>query len=350
MPKQKMFTPEAEFILALSRTTMAQQGSERLRLLEQPSLDWEKIISLSLSHGTAALVYRQINSCDFLAQRVPAEALTKLKNYYYANLARTLKLWQEFCCIDANFKKHNLGLIPLKGIILGNLVYRNPALRPIFADIDLLVRKNDLSRASALLAEMGFAPSLAPHIDYQKMFKKGTLLVDLHWGIVVPWLSRVNPETLWQRSRIQTLEHRQIRALSLEDMLLTLPLQMRYDFPFIKLLRFCDINEILSWEKSSLDWDYLIKGSRQYCLRGILLFSLFICQALFGSCLPRHLLQELCAGSPKRKTLLMFLKKMLAAVMDPDLQFRKGRSLNYLLKSFLIDHPADYFKIIWHKF
>ena len=344
-----MFTPEAKFILYCSRTTIDQETLRQLGFISKLNLNWKKIISLSLDHGTAALIYQNVSKVDFLRQIAPPEALLELKNYYRANLVRTLKLWHVFCIINDNFVNHGIKLIPLKGIVLGNLVYHNPALRPIFSDIDILLNKKDVAPASILLRKMGYnyIPYNATH---EESFKNDTAIIDIHWDIAAPWLSKIKISHLWERVVYLQFDNHKFKTLSFEDMLLTLPLQIRCDFPGVRLIRCCDIHELLWQHKDSLDWDYILKAGREYRLSGSLLFALLLSKSLFSSPVPEEAIRKLVSYSAKRMLLSFIILKKVDSLFNEDLKFRKWYFRKYFLKFIMIDSLLDYFNIPTHKF
>jgi hypothetical protein len=73
----------------------------------------------------------------------------------------------------------------LKGPALAHTVYQEPCLRP-FGDLDLLVRSQDYSRASALLTRMGHARSRPePRPGWEARFGKASVHVDPDDGIEI---------------------------------------------------------------------------------------------------------------------------------------------------------------------
>jgi hypothetical protein len=343
-----MFTPEAEFVLGCSRTRLNAAALARLKALSEQGINWEAVVSIATAQGTAALVYHAIQKTDSLNSLAPAEVIAKLKNYYYSHLGRNLRLWKEFSAIQDCLRVNNIEVIPLKGIILGNLLYRNPALRPIFADIDILVRPEDAMPASRLLEELGYGAA-GPCADYQKMFRKGPVLLDLHWNFLLSWLDRIDMPLVWQRARQTAVSGRQVKTLSSEDTLLTLSLQVRYDLPRIRLIRFCDINELLCADNSHLDWDYVIRAARDWQISGPLLFCLAICKKLFGTNVNGGILKTLSRHSWKKKALLFISQKAPLQILNKSLSFREGNLRKRLIKFLLIDNPADCLNIIRHQ-
>ena len=332
-----MLSPEIKFLLLSSRTSLDENSVAGLLDLSTGGLDWEKILSLSIYHGTAPLIYHSIAASIPLKKAVPEKSLETLKNYYYATLYRTLKLWKEFCDIHDSFKNLRIEIIPLKGIILGNTLYHNPALRSIFADIDILVRQNDIGKAILAMKEIGYIQT-SYNPSHMYTFRKGQYLVELHWLFLPSGLNRINTEELWERAKKVTVDNRNLAVLSWEDTLLTLSLQIRHDWPNIKLFRFCDINEILTQHKDALDWEYLARASKKSCIKNTVGFAIYAAGVLFNNGLPKQAHNLFHANSFRYNTLLSHLENCLT----PGKQKLFHRQVSRWHKILFIDNPVDW--------
>jgi Uncharacterised nucleotidyltransferase len=86
---------------------------------------------------------------------LPLAFRSALTYQYEMNARRVARLSQEFADIVAQFDHAQIALIPLKGIVLLQSYYRDPAMRPL-ADIDLMIHSEDLGEAQASLARLGY--------------------------------------------------------------------------------------------------------------------------------------------------------------------------------------------------
>jgi hypothetical protein len=333
-----MLPPELRFLLLSSRTTLDEADTAALLNLCAGGLNWNNVLSLSLYHGTAPLAYHAITASETLKKAVPEEILGTLKNYYYANLTRTLKLWKEFCDMHDNFKARGIPFMPLKGIVLGNTLYHNPALRSIFADIDILIRKNDAAAASMAIKELGYNKASFSPAGHIGVFRKGQFMVELHYQFFPPGLNKIDTETLWERSRDVIIDSRGFRVLSWEDNLLTLTLQIRHDWPEIKIFRFCDINEILAQHKDALDWEYLVRAGKKNQIKNTLGFAIYAATVLLNNKLPRQFTRNLLNNSLRYGILLSHLENHLT----PDKQKPFSGQVSRWYKTLLIDNPVSW--------
>lgn len=106
-------------------------------------------------------------------------------------------------------------VMPLKGPMLAEALYGDPALRPS-NDLDLLVRKEDFSHAEALLLNQGFEAEEDTD-DYHRVFQRGNLTVELHYDLASPRGLRFDVGEVWSRSTQTEYRFHPVRTMSAED-------------------------------------------------------------------------------------------------------------------------------------
>ncbi|MCU0666409.1 MAG: nucleotidyltransferase family protein [Candidatus Omnitrophica bacterium] len=328
-----MFEPEFKLLLSLSRTAIDQNVVAKILEKYGKALDWDKFVSLSITNGITALTYHALSSLE-KNDTIPKEIIDRLQEYYYCGLGRNLKLWKEFSIIHEEFLRNNIQIIPLKGIILGNTLYYNPALRGIMADIDFLIQEQNINSACLIMEQLGYIrdPYQPGHIY---TFRKTGLMIEMHWNFLPPNLSTIDMEIIWKNSKEAVIDNRKVTILSWEDTLLTLPLQVRFDWPQVKLFRFCDINEIILQHGDRLNWKYIARQARKWQILGPLVFSLYCCETLFNTKLTKQLKQELP---------LSRLNKILFYLFKNGIN--KTAPFNSWAKWLILIHPKDYFRIL----
>ena len=77
-------------------------------------------------------------------------------NRTFENRAYNILALSELDGILGQFKAGNVSALLLKGAALLNLIHRESLSRPM-CDIDLLVHRQDLSKASALMSGLGYS-------------------------------------------------------------------------------------------------------------------------------------------------------------------------------------------------
>src|SRR5262245_28486507 len=146
---------EIELLLCCARTSIHSRALERLRTLVCQDLDWQRLIRLAGSHGVLPLLYRSLsrNSSD----AIPKVVLDQLKETSQSIALHSLSLTAELLRLLDFFANHGIHAIPFKGPVLAASAYRDLSLRQ-FGDLDILVKRDDVVKASGLLASQGYQP------------------------------------------------------------------------------------------------------------------------------------------------------------------------------------------------
>ncbi len=136
-----------------------------------PQASPDDLFALARDHRVDALLAHQTGAHDRL-RLATAQALVAERDVI------------EIC--DASHR-HGIDVLLLKGAALAYTHYAEPPLRP-HVDIDLLIRRDDLDRAGAMLAELRYARTNEADAElwtgqrhYVKPAVSGPAMVDLHW-------------------------------------------------------------------------------------------------------------------------------------------------------------------------
>ena len=95
------------------------------------------ILDSIVCHGITSLVASNL-MVNGLRDRIPDHYLDRLNRVYTSTLYRNMLLSGELNNILSAFNKHDIPVISLKGTVLAEVLYENPALRAT-ADMDILV-------------------------------------------------------------------------------------------------------------------------------------------------------------------------------------------------------------------
>jgi hypothetical protein len=112
--------------------------------------EWELLKKVARIHGVAAMLHKKIG-----AERLPEPIQVWLAQQYDFNQQRITRLQSELQTILARFNSAGIPLIPLKGAVLTAVYYQDPGQRPT-ADLDLLIRPEDLTHSLNLLTQLGY--------------------------------------------------------------------------------------------------------------------------------------------------------------------------------------------------
>jgi hypothetical protein len=241
---------------------------EESSLKELSIADWENIIGLSRDLGVTLLIYQGIRNSQLLPALIPADILTKFKKIYTNTTAQKIRLLYNTLKIIKLLLENNIQAITLKGFSLAEDLYGDIAARP-FADIDLLVKKQDIIKAGRLLLSIGYKEST----PYWEKIAIGTFhnsppflsnkrpIVDLHWNLVdADNPVKVDIDGLWKRSRLTMLGNAEVKALSLDDMLLYACIHISSHHRFrVNFISLCDIARIIELHDADFDWNTVIE-------------------------------------------------------------------------------------------
>ena len=282
--------------------------------------------------------------------RVPGPVADRLRQAWIVSGRRHLLGVAQLRRLVAMFRGAAIPVIPLKGPALGDALYDDPGLRP-FTDLDLLVRRADVERAVALLANIGYR-----HIARDRTFEhelahataacfvpsdggSGDFTVDLHWGLV-SFPAGATPRTIdasevWTRA-VET-ERWELRLLELcrEDLLLYLALHLAVHHPFVGLVWRLDLALLLHRPERDLDWASIVERARRWRVRSALYYALRLVQEDLAVAAPASVLSELRPHGLRGDAL-----ERLARHRDPEARF------DHVVDLLLLDAGVDLLRAI----
>ena len=124
---------------------------------------WDEFLELATRQRVRPLLYHRLKQRG-LEQRLPSRVLERLRVASQQSTLRNLRLIAEFGEIARALNAEQTPVIGLKGVHVITAAYENVGLREI-GDLDILVRREDLLRATDLVRARGYRPSGAFHID-----------------------------------------------------------------------------------------------------------------------------------------------------------------------------------------
>jgi hypothetical protein len=132
------------------------------------------------------------------------------------------------------FDRSDIVTVPLKGPFLAERLYGSAALR-VSRDLDLLVAAADVSRAEAVLADLGFKPGEAD--DYHRPWHRQSAMIELHHDVENPLAYDFDVAGALRRSVTAEFQGERCRRLAVEDELLFLCLHaVRHRFERLSLV------------------------------------------------------------------------------------------------------------------
>lgn len=143
-----------QLLLLVSRRSLtSEEGKQVLASIER-GVSWPFFFELAQAHGLAPLVFHNLRTLN-AAGSVPLAVWRQFEASYYSTLGDNLLLESELFRATEQLRSRQIDFLLLKGIVLGALLYPDPALRPS-ADLDIMVRTGQVAGARQALEELGY--------------------------------------------------------------------------------------------------------------------------------------------------------------------------------------------------
>lgn len=350
----------AEFALLLACSRgVAPESQARVRELARNAIDWPCFLSLVRRHGLGPLVWRHF-SAD-VSGTMPGDTRDALHADVRANAVRGWALTSELLELVGLLEHKGIPVIPYKGPVLALQAFGDVALRQ-YADLDLLVRADEMSAARAVLAACGYRPylALAPAQEASYVRAQGHLpmvrgdgkvMVELHTEVTPRAFGfELDTAKLWGRLGRVDVWGRELPALTPEDHLLVLCAHgAKHRWSSLGWVG--DIAGLIG-RTPTLNWEQIVRHAREVKSERMLLAGLGLVRELFEVSLPSGLCEAI-DREPHVATLASEITARLARVEPEAYGFRHDcrffmriRSpwvgLRYCLGQVLLPTPAEW--------
>jgi hypothetical protein len=258
-----------------------------------------------------------------------------------ASRARHLVMTSELGRVLRRCAAERLAVIVLKGPVLAESVYPDPALRP-FSDLDLLVRPEDRLRMDAVLRHLGHRRVADEHSwDFDIAYDGATVYespghvrVDLHWALLTEprFVCALDEAGIWERSAEITVAGEAARGLGREDLILYMAAHLAVHHSLAGLLRYWDVALLLGNGAGPVDWPALQARAARWRTGRALYFVLLGAQTLFEAPVPPAVLAALRPRGPRARWLAAIVRRS-----DPGRLLR----LQHLVTLLLVDRGRD---------
>lgn len=304
------------------------------------SLDWDLLLASAEAEGLAPALGFAVKA---KAPDVMLVAVReRLSRHLADSRARQLIFGRELGRLLRRFEDEGVPVIPLKGPVLGETLYPDPALRP-FSDLDLLIRQETLLPVDGLLQGMGYRRLADAHSwSFDIAYDRATLYegpvgvrVDLHWSLVsdprYSWNEREGL-TVWDRAIRIRVAGEEALGLCREDLLLYLAVHLAVHHGLSGLLWYWDLRLVLDRWGDTLDWAVLVERASRWRVRAALYFALLGLELFFGASAPASVMARVRPRGPRAAAIGWLLRHREAE--------RRPR-LEHLIALLLVDRSRD---------
>ncbi|MGH9768518.1 MAG: nucleotidyltransferase domain-containing protein [Blastocatellia bacterium] len=274
---------------------------ERLaKLGESVDLFWWNLSKCAARHGMTPFLNQLLKSIHI--ESAPREVRSATQESASAIIQYNLLATAGLVRILSDFEKEGIFVIPIKGPALAWLLYRDISLRE-FSDLDLLIDRGDISKASRILAAAGYGAELELSPSQVKIFVKtenvllfthsaSGRLVELHWELLPRYLAPPVDIQVF-RERLTTVEPggKEMKTFSREDMLIYLCGHgSKHHWEQVNWI--VDVAALVN-RAPEMDWDYVFEQAERQRSERMLLLGLLIAREALGSRLPEKALDLL---------------------------------------------------------
>jgi hypothetical protein len=314
-------------------------GGRRPAPTPAADLDWPAVVDALHSADLLPAVAYVLADAGWTG--VPPSARRRLTDALAASRARHLVMTRELGRILKRCAAEGLAVVVLKGPVLAESVYPDPALRP-FSDLDLLVRPADRLRVDVVLRDLGHRRVADEHSwDFDIAYDGATVYespdhvrIDLHWELLTEprFVCDLDEAGIWERSVEITVAGQAARGLQREDLVLYLAAHLAVHHSLAGLLRYVDLALLLELRGGDVDWATLQARAARWRIGRALFFVLLGACALFGTSVPPTVLAALRPRGPRAR--------LLAALVRRSDDGRLLR-LEHLITLLLVDRGRD---------
>ena len=264
-------------------------------------VNWQEIFAFAVHHNVEPLVYFHLKEKG-IEKALPSDVCQQLRESYYQNSARNLRLYHELSQILERLNESHLPVIVLKGAFLAVYVYPNPALRTM-TDLDILMRPGDIPTALEVLKVLGYTPIIPPWVNSMGFHAvlgapECTASLEIHWDLTTPNDHYQIPvDELWARAVSVEIGSSQVLALCPEHLILHLCHHAAINHLFAQGLRpLVDIDRAVRRYRDDLDWEIITSLSSAWGLQKAVSLTMLVCQQYLDTPVPESVFENLeCA-------------------------------------------------------
>lgn len=311
------FCPEANLLVAISRTRVDQQYLDIIQELLAQTVNWHRLRKFAGVHRVFPLLYWHLK--DIESEYLPEEQLESLKRTFYLNIGRNLYLSAELARITRLFDEQGIVSVPFRGPIIAQRAYQNIGLRQA-GDLDFLIHSKDGLRVQQLLIQQGYqqvAPGaltanqelafiqFSSERCYIKLSPRAE--IDIHWDLFKKQF-RLPFDLGYFHNRLITakIDNQEYQVFDVESMLLLLCLHgSKHNWSRLQWI--CDIAEILHSD-IEIDWDKLLKEVKRLNVERMFYLGILVAHDLLGAPLPEAI--------PEKNLTDDFLQSRLVSIYD----------------------------------
>jgi hypothetical protein len=284
-----------------ARRSMDNATADELRSVAGEGGDWFSVLEAGYWHSLIPLLHRHLGAV--LGDNLPSSIAEVLRKEHDENARRAERLADELSRVLRELRAAGIIVLPFKGPSLALSAYGDLGARS-FINLDLLISREDMMKASERLSTLGYrqvpGSHLMPvdaylHLESKLSFQNaesGIALELYHQITPRRYFSRVQTTRFFARSRTLPMGARSWPILSPEDCVVALCLHAIKGGFWPSLRHVCDVAEVIKSAKL-MNWSIVMKeAAALHCERAVHL-GVLLAHKLLGAELPAEVLEEI---------------------------------------------------------
>ena len=281
----------------LARATL--RGNEDLIYFDDKTKfpDQDRIVKLARWHQVQSLLHDYLSENELL---VTEPYFEKLKSHSIQEAVYNMIFLRKSLELNHDLNADGLQAFLMKGALWAWLLYEKPGLRE-FGDIDFFLQKGDISKGLAVLKRHGFHPdgyrefllddervrNLYFDTDYQLPLEPELVemirSIEIQWNSTYPRFSySFSWDELMSRTMLFEVSNEKIKIPAIENQLLMMVVHHAGVEQWDKLKFMGDFVRLLRKFSKEIDWEYVIKMTKEKGFNRLFKESLGLVRILTG--------------------------------------------------------------------
>lgn len=284
-------------LIFLCKLTYATRiDKEEWEFIENKGLDWYRLYQLAKSHSVLGAFTEGIRQIEPITLNTALRK--KLFEQQKKRLIRNLegiKLLKE---VSENFIQNDIPFLLYKGPLLTHQLYKNIGLRS-YADLDVLIRQEDLEKINLLLIKKGFKPKTEGN-NFKKIIRQNHELtfinsnqlihsIDIHWRFIHRFFVSANYQYLHDHDLIKNIDWLNLSLKTFHDDFLPVALIIHHGGSelWLKLKYSLDFALLSHHYSRKINWENVDRICQDLKIQNFLYITFAINQHLFQTTIPK---------------------------------------------------------------
>lgn len=299
--KQK-YTPETGLLILFCRFYFGTANTEDINsYIRQHDINWNFFHQLVRAHDIRPLIYKVLSKKIFLIEDNWLQILHK--NVFKLSAAN-IERFRELLRLQEIFAANNVKAIPVKGIILSQLLYNDIVSRET-CDIDYFITPDEFPAVRKILLSEGYLSTtfyseqrlkrIISDTREHKMYRKAgnmDIRVELQWQ---PALNNVDiplkNDYLLRDLYTVNVAGKEVQTLNIENYLLTLMVHHGVNDIWRTLKHVLDIGLLCKKYAGVIDWERFQANARRYKIEHTAQIGFILSHQLLGTEIP-YIIEE----------------------------------------------------------